>query len=231
MPGEDGTSALSPYLCSGIISIGDCWRITTQMPDDDGVRCWQNELLWREFYKHIVFHFPQVCMHKPFKENTNNIPWQHNSADFDNWCQGKTGYPVVDAGMRQLLSSGWMHNRLRMVTAMFLSKHLLIDWRWGERWFMQNLIDGDLAANNGGWQWCASTGVDAVPYFRIFSPVRQSQRFDAAGEYIRTHVPELAGLKSKQIHEPDVERPQSYPPPIVNHKFARERALNAFSAI
>jgi len=167
-------------------------------------------------------------MCKAYREQASHIPWRHDSSDFEQWCKGQTGYPLVDAGMRQLLTSGWMHNRLRMVTAMFLSKHLLIDWRWGERWFMQNLIDGDFASNNGGWQWSASTGVDAVPYFRIFNPKRQSQRFDAKGQYIRHYVPELATLPDKLIHAPADALPEGYPAPIVEHKFARDRALNAF---
>tara|TARA_B110000116_G_scaffold121546_1_gene105414 strand:- start:715 stop:1233 length:519 start_codon:yes stop_codon:yes gene_type:complete len=167
-------------------------------------------------------------MHKSYRENTDHIPWRHNKEEFEKWCQGQTGYPLVDAGMRQLLSIGWMHNRVRMVTAMFLSKHLLIDWRWGERWFMQNLIDGDFASNNGGWQWSASTGVDAAPYFRIFNPVTQSKRFDAAGNYIRSYIPELAQLSDSYIHEPGDRRPPNYPSPLVDHKFGRARALNAF---
>ena len=167
-------------------------------------------------------------MHKAYRKNTNHIPWRHDNREFDQWCNGQTGYPLIDAGMRQLLSTGWMHNRLRMVTAMFLSKHLLIDWRWGERWFMQNLIDGDFASNNGGWQWSASTGVDAAPYFRIFNPTRQSQRFDAQGRYIRHYVPELAALPNKFIHAPSKSYPENYPTPMVEHRFARDRALNAF---
>lgn len=228
IPSLDATSQLSPYLNSGVISVADCWRIAQKYSDDLGVETWKNELLWREFYRHTVHHFPHVCMHKTYRENANHIPWRHDRSKFEKWCQGQTGYPLVDAGMRQLLSSGWMHNRLRMVTAMFLSKHLLIDWRWGERWFMQNLIDGDFASNNGGWQWSASTGVDAAPYFRIFSPTRQSHRFDAKGHYIRHYVPELAALPNKRIHDPADSCPQEYPAPLVDHGFARERALNAF---
>ena len=156
------------------------------------------------------------------------VPWRHDHKDFDKWCNGQTGYPLVDAGMRQLLAKGWMHNRLRMVTAMFLSKHLLIDWRWGERWFMQNLIDGDFASNNGGWQWSASTGVDAVPYFRIFNPTRQAERFDPEGDFIQHYVPELKTLKKNLIHNAGANKPLNYPAPMVDHKFARERAMLAF---
>jgi deoxyribodipyrimidine photo-lyase len=154
--------------------------------------------------------------------------WRQDNEEFRRWCAGQTGFPIIDAAMRQLLQTGWMHNRLRMLVAMFLSKHLLIDWRWGERWFMQHLIDGDLAANNGGWQWSASTGTDAVPYFRIFNPVRQSQRFDGEGEFIRRFLPELAALDNTTIHEPGLWRPASYPPPMIDLAFGRERALQAF---
>ncbi|MFL2849276.1 MAG: cryptochrome/photolyase family protein [Pseudohongiellaceae bacterium] len=227
-PSVNATSQLSAYLTAGVISAADCWRAAQKYFDNTGVETWQNELLWREFYRYTVVHFPHVCMHKSYRENTDHIPWRHNKEEFEMWCQGQTGYPLVDAGMRQLLSKGWMHNRVRMVTAMFLSKHLLIDWRWGERWFMQNLIDGDFASNNGGWQWSASTGVDAAPYFRIFNPVTQSKRFDAAGNYIRSYIPELAQLSDSCIHEPGDRRPTNYPSPLVDHKFGRARALSAF---
>lgn len=228
IPAMNSTSQMSAYLAAGIVSVADCWRSSREYCDGIGVETWQNELLWREFYRHIVHHFPQLCTHKPFRNNANQLRWRYDREEFAQWCNGQTGYPLVDAGMRQLLTCGWMHNRLRMVTAMFLSKHLLIDWRWGERWFMQNLIDGDFASNNGGWQWSASTGVDAVPYFRIFNPARQSMRFDPDGTYIRHYVPELAALPAKRIHEPAGARPADYPQPVVEHGFARERALNAF---
>ena len=228
IPSLNSTSQMSAYLTGGVISVAECWRIAQKYFDDSGVETWQNELLWREFYRHTVFHFPHICMGKAYREKTNHTPWRHDSEEFDKWCNGRTGYPFVDAGMRQLLIGGWMHNRLRMITAMFLCKHLLIDWRWGERWFMQNLIDGDFASNNGGWQWSSSTGVDAVPYFRIFNPTRQSQRFDPRGHYIRHYVPELAALSNNDIHEPAGSCPEGYPPPLVEHQFARDRALNAF---
>ena len=228
IPSLNSTSQMSAYLNSGVISVAECWRKAQKYFDSTGVDTWKNELLWREFFRHTVLHFPHVCMHKAYRKNTNHIPWRHDNREFDQWCNGQTGYPLIDAGMRQLLSTGWMHNRLRMVTAMFLSKHLLIDWRWGERWFMQNLIDGDFASNNGGWQWSASTGVDAAPYFRIFNPTRQSQRFDAQGRYIRHYVPELAALPNKFIHAPSKSYPENYPTPMVEHRFARDRALNAF---
>ena len=230
IPSIESSSQISAYLNCGVISVAECWRAAQKYYDNSGVETWRNELLWREFYRHTVYHFPHVCTHRVYRESASLIPWRHDVKDFESWCLGRTGYPLVDAGMRQLASSGWMHNRLRMVTAMFLSKHLLIDWRWGERWFMQHLIDGDFASNNGGWQWSASTGVDAAPYFRIFNPTRQSQRFDAEGAYIHRHVPELTQLRGKYIHEPADSCPADYPSPIVEHKFARERALNAFKS-
>ena len=230
IPSLNATSQLSAYLTGGVISVAECWRKARQYFDDTGVERWQNELLWREFYRHTVYHFPRISMHKAYRENTSHIPWRHDHKEFERWCKGQTGYPLVDAGMRQLLACGWMHNRLRMVTAMFLSKHLLIDWRWGERWFMQNLIDGDFASNNGGWQWSASTGVDAAPYFRIFSPTRQAQRFDPEGGFIRHYVPELETLQKKFIHSGGAGISPNYPAPMVEHKFARERAILAFKA-
>ena len=229
-PSLNSTSQMSAYLAAGIISVADCWRTAQKYYDNTGVETWKNELLWREFYRHTVHHFPHVCMHQAYHKSASQIPWRHDNEEFEKWCNGQTGYPLVDAGMRQLLASGWMHNRMRMVTAMFLSKHLLIDWRWGERWFMRNLIDGDFASNNGGWQWSASTGVDAAPYFRIFNPTTQSRRLDARGTYIRNYVPELAHLCDKTIHEPDDARPADYAAPVVDHRFGRARALNAFKS-
>ena len=167
----------------------------------------------------------------PFKINTQNIPWRDAPDDLKAWQTAQTGIPIVDAGMRQMLATGWIHNRVRMIVAMFLCKNLLIDWRQGEQWFMQHLIDGDLAANNGGWQWCASTGTDSVPYFRIFNAVFQSQKFDADGDYIRQWVPELAHLDAKTIHEPYAKNPNmqlKYPKPIVDLKSSRIRAIEAF---
>lgn len=159
------------------------------------------------------------------------FPWQDDKTALTAWQQGQTGIPIVDAGMRQLLATGWMHNRVRMITAMFLCKNLLIDWRQGEQWFMQHLIDGDLAANNGGWQWCASTGTDSVPYFRIFNPVSQSRKFDPEGQYIRTWIPELAHLDAKTIHAPyesKTVQQLDYPKPIVDLKYSRARAIDHF---
>ena len=239
-PAIDGTSQLSPYLNIGILSIRECVQalFTSSQGyfqlEDVGQQTWLDELLWREFYQHTLHDFPKVSRHQPFKENTKAIVWRDAPEDLAAWQQGRTGIPIVDAGMRQLLATGWMHNRVRMITAMFLSKNLLIDWRLGEAWFMQHLIDGDLAANNGGWQWCASTGMDAAPYFRIFNPVNQSQRFDPNGDYIREWVPELAHLDAKTIHEPYAKNPDlglDYPKPIVDLKSSRARAIEVFKQI
>jgi deoxyribodipyrimidine photo-lyase len=227
-PAIDGTSTLSPWLTAGIISIRECWRQASAWRDGDGVETWKNELLWREFYKHIMFHYPHISRGKPFRQDLAHVPWRDDKTQFRAWCEGRTGIPIIDAAMRQLTETGWMHNRLRMVTAMFLAKHLLIDWRKGEAWFMQHLVDGDFSANNGGWQWSASTGTDAVPYFRVFNPVTQSQRFDSRGEFIRLYLPELADLEDRSIHAPGLLKPDAYPAPIIDLKFGRQRAIAAF---
>lgn len=227
-PALDATSCLSPYLAAGVLSIGQCWRESARWQEGNGVFSWQNELLWHDFYKYIMWHYPHVCRHLPWRDDVEHVPWRHDAGDFQAWCEGRTGIPIVDAAMRQLLQTGWMHNRLRMIVAMFLSKQLLIDWRWGERWFMQHLVDGDFAANNGGWQWSASTGTDAAPYFRIFNPVTQSERFDPEGRFLRQYLPELAGLDDRSLHAPEAARPAGYPLPIVDLAFGRERALAAF---
>lgn len=238
LPAVDGTSRLSPYLNIGVISVRQCMQALFQdgyfQIEDVGQQTWLDELLWREFYLQTLFDFPRVSKHQPFKQNTHKIQWRNAPEDLAAWQQGQTGIPIVDAGMRQMLATGWMHNRVRMITAMFLCKNLLIDWRLGESWFMQHLIDGDLAANNGGWQWCASTGMDAVPYFRIFNPVSQSLKFDPNGDYIREWVPELAHLDAKSIHEPYARNPDlqlDYPKPIVDLKASRVRAIEAFKQI
>ena len=200
----------------------------------DGEQIWLDELLWREFYQHVLYDFPKVSKHLPFKDETRHLKWENNEKDFKAWTEGKTGIPIVDAGMRQLLSTGWMHNRVRMICAMFLTKNLLVDWRKGEQFFMQHLIDGDLAANNGGWQWSASTGTDSVPYFRIFNPITQSERFDPKGDYIKKWIPELKQLNEKQIHDPYSKNPNmrlDYPKPICDLKKTRQRALEAFKSL
>ncbi|MBQ4833427.1 deoxyribodipyrimidine photo-lyase [Pseudoalteromonas sp. MMG010] len=240
IPSVKGTSGLSPYLALGIISTKQLLiNIQQRFPDilttsKSKTFSWVNELIWREFYRHLIAAYPKLSRYENFNEKYNGIVWRESSSDFAAWCEGKTGYPLVDAAMRQLLQTGWMHNRLRMVVASFLTKHLLIDWREGERFFMKHLIDGDYPSNNGGWQWAASTGCDAQPYFRIFNPITQSERFDPNGEFIRKYLPELAHVPNKQIHFPHTyltlrgENEKVYWPAIVDHKAARERALAAF---
>jgi deoxyribodipyrimidine photo-lyase len=240
---QDGTAQLSPYLRFGMLSARqavvaalEAIRLAADAQARQGAETWLNELIWREFYLHILYHFPQVR-----RENFRlpGVRWQNAPAQFAAWREGRTGYPVVDAAMRQLLQTGWMHNRARMIVASFLTKDLLIDWRWGERWFMQHLVDGDPAANNGGWQWTAGTGTDAAPYFRIFNPVSQGVRHDPQGAYIRRWVPELQNVPGEYIHQPwtmpaEVQRAagcrigQDYPAPVVDHGAAREKALEAY---
>jgi deoxyribodipyrimidine photo-lyase len=207
-PATEGTSRLSVHLRFGTISIRQLASKAQSLNDQ-----WLNELIWREFYMVILFHFPHVVT-RSFKKQYDNIKWLNNEEQFERWCKGETGYPIVDAGMRELNATGFMHNRVRMITASFLVKHLLIDWRWGEAYFAEKLMDYDLSANNGGWQWAASSGCDAAPYFRVFSPDAQTLRFDSKFEYIRKWVPEFEEL--------------TYPKPIVDHKFARERVLATF---
>lgn len=238
----DGTAKLSPYLRFGMLSARQSVIAALQAIEAaptaaarQGAETWLNELIWREFYLSILYHFPQVRA-QSFRAGYDNISWNNNEAAFAAWTEGRTGYPVVDAAMRQLVQSGWMHNRVRMIVASFLVKDLLIDWRWGERWFMQHLIDGDLAVNNGGWQWTAGVGTDAAPYFRVFNPTLQSQKFDPDGTYIRRWLPELAGVPQKFVHTPwtmplEIQRQsgcligQDYPAPIVDHHQAREQFL------
>ncbi|HAX7100328.1 TPA: deoxyribodipyrimidine photo-lyase [Escherichia coli] len=211
-------------------------RLLAEQPqalDGGAGSVWLSELIWREFYRHLMTYYPSLCKHCPFIAWTDRVQWQSNPAHLQAWQEGKTGYPIVDAAMRQLNSTGWMHNRLRMITASFLVKDLLIDWREGERYFMSQLIDGDLAANNGGWQWAASTGTDAAPYFRIFNPTTQGEKFDREGEFIRQWLPELRDVPGKVVHEPWKWADKSgvtldYPQPIVDHKEARLRTLAAY---
>ena len=228
-PAQQATSQLSPYLSAGVLSPRQCFYAAMQvnhgrlLHGNSGIDCWISELIWREFYKQILANFPRISMHKAFKEKTEQWPWRHDEKIVNAWINAETGYPLIDAAMRQLHQIGWMHNRLRMVVAMFLTKDCFIDWRLGERYFMRHLVDGDLAANNGGWQWAASTGCDAVPYFRVFNPVRQSERFDPEGVFIKTYCPELRDVSVKQLHDPfKLPAEINYPTPIVDYRRTRE---------
>ena len=239
VPSVDGTSMLSPYLAAGLLSPSQCLHaamVANRGELDTGHQggiTWINELLWREFYMHLMHGFPHLSMHQPMRPETAAVQWRDDASGFQAWCEGRTGVPIVDAAMRQLLATGWMHNRLRMVVAMFLTKNLLIDWRQGEAFFMRHLIDGELCANNGGWQWSASTGADAAPYFRVFNPVSQSEKFDPEGVFIKHWVPELAGVSPRDIHDPDAQlrRKLGYPDMIVDLKSSRLRAIEAFKRI
>jgi deoxyribodipyrimidine photo-lyase len=247
-PAVKGPSYLSVHLRFGTVSIRRlarlAWEQTQSQPHDaEGAATWLSELIWRDFYFQILVHHPHV-VHASFKPAYDAIVWDTGpeaDALYAAWCEGRTGYPLVDAAMRQLNTTGYMHNRLRMVAASFLVKDLGIDWRRGEAWFARQLNDFDLAANNGGWQWAASTGCDAQPWFRIFNPVSQSEKFDAQGKFIRRYVPELAALPDRALHAPWQARPvdlaaagielgQHYPPPIVDHAVAREKTLARYAA-
>jgi len=232
-PAQKGPSYLSPHLRFGTVSIRQlvaAAQARSLAPDGCGAETWLKELIWREFYQTILWQRPDVVDHA-YKPDYDALVWDDVPEFFAAWREGRTGYPLVDAAMRQLAQSGWMHNRLRMVTASFLVKDLGVDWRQGESHFADLLLDYDLAANNGGWQWSASTGCDAQPWFRIFNPVTQSERFDPAGQFIRRYVPELAAVPDKFIHAPwrMPAPPADYPPPVVDHALARERTLARFS--
>lgn len=212
IPSANGTTRLSVHLRFGTISIRELARHTAQMSET-----FLNELIWRDFYHMILWHFPQVGAGKSFRAEYDFIQWRNNEEEFQKWCDGQTGYPIVDAGMRELNETGFMHNRVRMIVASFLTKHLLIDWRWGEAYFAKKLLDFDLAANNGGWQWAAGSGCDAAPYFRVFNPYLQTKKFDPDLKYIRKWVPEFEDF--------------SYPKPIVEHEFARKRCLQTYADV
>lgn len=231
-PAIDATSKLSLYFKNGALTPGMVLAETqlnrTQFRDKDGPTHFVKEIVWREFYYHVLYHRPEVEQ-TAFLERYRDLKWENREDWFEAWKQGLTGYPIVDAGMRQLATTGWMHNRVRMIVASFLTKDLHIDWRWGERWFMEQLLDGDLAPNNGGWQWAASTGCDPQPYFRIFNPQLQSEKFDADGDYIRTYVPELRHVTGPAIHDPHrFGINVNYPRPIVDHRTQREKALQLY---
>jgi deoxyribodipyrimidine photo-lyase len=238
---------LSPYLRFGVLSVREVVRAAVMaidaLHDSDqasGADAWLDELVWREFFVAILYHYP-AALTQSFRPNTRSIAWRDDEDSFRSWCEGFTGYPAVDAAMRQLRAEGWLHNRARMIAASFLVKDLLIDWREGERFFRNQLLDGDPAANNGNWQWVAGTGSDAAPYFRIFNPVLQAQRHDPGGSWVRRWVPELARVPDRFVHQPwlmdSATQSQSgcivgrdYPRPIVDHAEARERALAAYGA-
>lgn len=241
VPSLAGTSNLSVHFASGTLSTRTAVRTArnsnnTKKLDggNEGIQTWISEVAWRDFYKHVLVHWPYVCMNKPFKPEYSNIEWSYDQEQFKAWKDGRTGFPIVDAAMRQMHGMGWMHNRCRMIVASFLAKDLLLDWRMGERYFMEHLVDGDFASNNGGWGVAASVGVDPQPYFRIFNPLLQSEKFDPNGEYIRKWVPELRAVVGKAIHDPygrgagAQAKKSGYPEPIVEHKGARARALSAY---
>ena len=210
IPSVKGTSRLGIHFRFGTISIREKARNAQQLNET-----FLNELIWRDFYAQILDEYPHVA-NRSFRPKYDYIPWRNNEEDFRKWCEGKTGFPIVDAGMRELNATGYMHNRVRMITASFLTKHLLIDWRWGEAYFARKLLDFDLASNNGGWQWAAGSGTDAAPYFRVFNPYTQQQKFDKQFEYIKRWVPEFGTPR--------------YPEPMVDHKIARERCLAAYKS-
>ena len=209
LPAVPGTSRLSVHLRFGTVSIRELVRLGMSLSEK-----WLNELIWRDFYMQILWNFPHVGVGRAFRKEYEAIEWRNNSADFQRWCEGKTGYPIVDAGMRELNKTGFMHNRVRMVVASFLTKHLLIDWRWGEAYFAQKLLDFELSSNNGGWQWAAGSGCDAAPYFRIFNPTSQTQKFDPQLVYIKKWIPELSSF--------------DYPRPMIDHAVARDRCLSVY---
>mgnify|MGYP001183115443 CR=1 FL=1 len=237
-PVINGTSRLSPYLASGVISPKRCILEALKKNNfeldsgEKGIIKWIDEIIWREFYKNIMFSFPKVSMGLPFQDYTKNIKWRFNQNEFDAWKDVKTGFPIIDAAMKQLKYEGWMHNRLRMVTAMFFTKNMLHDWRLGEAFFMESLLDGDFSSNNGGWQWSSSTGTDAAPYFRIFNPITQSKNFDTDGTFIKKYIKELKDLDKKEIHDPceKIRNQLNYPKQMLDLKESRLRAIDAFNA-
>ncbi len=238
-PATDGTSMLSADLRFGTVSPR---RISALVGEaSDGRQGFVRQLSWRDWWAHTLLGFPDLAR-RSVRPEYDGIAWNNDESEFASWCDGQTGYPIVDAGMRQLNETGWMHNRVRMIVGSFLVKDLLIDWRWGERYFRRMLIDADIAQNAGNWQWVAGTGPDAAPYFRIFNPISQSRKFDAGGGYLRRWVPELAALDDKTIHEPWIGAPldlasagivlgDTYPAPIVDHAKARDRTLVAYKAV
>ncbi len=245
LPGFSLTSQLSPHLHFGEISpyfllksLREAYSTYSSATDRESILCYLRELGWREFAQHLLFHFPNTP-EKPLKPDFEKFPWEMEERILKDWKRGRTGYPIVDAGLRELWKKGWMHNRVRMIVASFLVKHLLIPWQEGARWFWDTLLDADLANNTLGWQWVAGCGADAAPYFRFFNPVLQGEKFDGDGNYVRRWVPEIAALPNRWIHKPweapeevlkkaRIELGKTYPTPIVNHAWARARALEGF---
>lgn len=243
---EGGTSGLSPHLAFGEIAPTQIWRATQSRIasgeiDEDSAMVFLSEIVWREFSYVLLYHYPNLA-DENYNKNFSAMPWRESNEDYKAWCEGQTGYPIVDAGMRQLWQTGWMHNRVRMIVASFLTKHLLIKWQKGEDWFWDTLVDADPASNAASWQWTAGTGADAAPYFRVFNPITQGQKFDATGDYVRKWCPELAKLPNKFLFSPweadpvtlasaSVTLGETYPHPIVEHKIGRERALAAYEEV
>lgn len=243
---EDGTSGLSPHLAFGEISPTQIWRATKSKMDtgdvnQKGAHHFLSEVVWRDFAYVLLYHNPQLATEN-FKSTFDLMPWREDDANLAAWQRGLTGYPIVDAGMRQLWHTGWMHNRVRMIVASFLTKHLLIHWRHGEDWFWDTLVDADPASNSASWQWTAGSGADAVPYFRVFNPITQGEKFDESGDYVRKWCPELARLPRKHLyqpweagplilHEAGIKLGETYPNPIVDHKTGRQRALDAYETL
>ena len=229
-PAIAGTSSLSPYLAIGVISARQCLAHALKVEGEAAFNStWVSELIWRDFYNDLMHEYPKLAKHQTFKASAKD-DWVRDQELLEKWQLGQTGFPIIDAGMRQLLAEGWMHNRVRMLVASFLCKLCLLDWRQGEAYFMTHLLDGDLASNNGGWQWSSATGCDAAPYFRIFNPTTQSKKFDPDGTYIKTYVPELKEVPAKEIHDPstDTRKKCTYPEPVIDYTQARKQALNWF---
>lgn len=237
-PDLDGVSRLSPYLHFGQLSVREIWHAILDHERDQGrvtpgakAQAFLRQLVWRDFAHHLLFHFPHTS-DEPLREEFKQFPWRSDESSLRDWQQGKTGYPIIDAGMRQLWQTGWMHNRVRMIAASFLVKDLLVPWQYGARWFWDTLVDADLANNTLGWQWVAGSGADAAPYFRIFNPTTQGKRFDPDGTYVRLWIPELRKVPNRSIHEPwRYDATTDYPRPMIEHAEARRQALAAYKAM
>ena len=243
---ETGTSGLSPHLAFGEIGPAQIWRavnnrIQSGQAEEKNATVFLKEIVWREFSYALLYHNQNLATEN-YNQKFAHMPWRDNTEDYENWCKGQTGFPMVDAGMRQLWQTGWMHNRVRMIVASFLTKHLLLPWQIGEKWFWDTLVDADPASNAASWQWTAGSGADAAPYFRVFNPITQGPKFDETGDYVRKYCPELAGLATKYIHRPweaspvelaaaNVKLGETYPLPIIDHKEGRERALAAYQNV